>query len=50
MEQIDWSTEWLTSLVWLLRTYVITLVVFALVAWLLIRRTRWGPVRCFPRD
>ncbi len=42
MEQINWSTEWLTSLLWLLRTYVITLVVFALVVWLLIRRTRWG--------
>ena len=42
MEQIDWSTEWLTSLVWLARTFALTLVGFTLIAWLLIRRTRWG--------
>ena len=42
MEQINWSTEWLSSLVWLLRTYALTLVGFTLIAWLLIRRTRWG--------
>ena len=42
MEQIDWSTEWLTSLRWLLRTYAFTLIGFTVIAWLLIRRTRWG--------
>ncbi|HKH55197.1 MAG TPA: ABC transporter ATP-binding protein/permease [Propionibacteriaceae bacterium] len=42
MEQINWSTEWLTSLLWLARTFALTLVGFALIVWLLIRRTRWG--------
>ena len=42
MEQINWSTEWLTSLLWLLRTYALTLIGFTLIAWLLIRRSRWG--------
>ncbi len=42
MEQINWSTEWLTSLLWLLRTFALTLIGFTLIAWLLIRRTRWG--------
>ncbi|HEU5486019.1 MAG TPA: SbmA/BacA-like family transporter, partial [Microlunatus sp.] len=42
MEQIDWSTEWWTTLLWLLRTFALTVVGFVLIAWLLIRRTRWG--------
>jgi putative ATP-binding cassette transporter len=42
VEQINWSTEWLTSLLWLLRTFALTLIGFTLIAWLLIRRTRWG--------
>src|SRR5215207_1652923 len=42
MEQINWSTEWLTSLLWLARTFALTLVGFALIVRLLIRRTRWG--------
>jgi vitamin B12/bleomycin/antimicrobial peptide transport system ATP-binding/permease protein len=42
VEQINWSTEWLTSLLWLGRTFALTVVGFALIAWLLIRRTRWG--------
>jgi hypothetical protein len=42
MEQINWSTEWLTSLLWLARTFALTLVGFALIVWLLIRRSRWG--------
>ncbi len=42
MEQINWSTEWLTSLLWLLRTFALTVVAFVLIAWLLIKRTRWG--------
>jgi vitamin B12/bleomycin/antimicrobial peptide transport system ATP-binding/permease protein len=40
--EINWSTEWLTSLIWLARTFALTVVGFALIAWLLIRRTRWG--------
>jgi vitamin B12/bleomycin/antimicrobial peptide transport system ATP-binding/permease protein len=39
---IDWSTEWLTSLLWVLEVFVAVVIGFALVAWLLIRRTRWG--------
>jgi putative ATP-binding cassette transporter len=42
MESINWSTEWLTSLLWLLRVFVFTIVGFVLVAWFLIRRTSWG--------
>jgi vitamin B12/bleomycin/antimicrobial peptide transport system ATP-binding/permease protein len=42
VEPINWSTEWLTSLLWLARTFALTLVGFTLIAWLLIRRTRWG--------
>jgi putative ATP-binding cassette transporter len=39
---INWSTEWLTSLVWVLEVFIAVVVGFALVGWLLIRRTRWG--------
>jgi putative ATP-binding cassette transporter len=39
---IDWSTEWLTSLLWVGRVYAFTVIGFALVGWLLIRRTEWG--------
>jgi vitamin B12/bleomycin/antimicrobial peptide transport system ATP-binding/permease protein len=42
MESINWSTEWLTSLLWLLKVFVLTIVGFVLVAWFLIRRTGWG--------
>ena len=42
MESINWSTEWLTSLLWIARVFLFTLVGFALVGWFLIRRTRWG--------
>jgi putative ATP-binding cassette transporter len=42
MESLNWSTEWLTSLLWIARVFLFTLVGFALVAWFLIRRTRWG--------
>ncbi len=42
MEEIDWSREWLTSLLWVARVFVFTIIGFALVAWFLIRRTRWG--------
>jgi vitamin B12/bleomycin/antimicrobial peptide transport system ATP-binding/permease protein len=40
--EIDWSREWLTSLLWVARVFVFTVIGFALVAWFLIRRTRWG--------
>jgi putative ATP-binding cassette transporter len=42
MESINWSTEWLTSLLWLIKVFVLTIVGFVLVAWFLIRRTGWG--------
>jgi vitamin B12/bleomycin/antimicrobial peptide transport system ATP-binding/permease protein len=42
MESINWSTEWLTSLLWIARVFLFVLVGFALVSWFLIRRTRWG--------
>jgi vitamin B12/bleomycin/antimicrobial peptide transport system ATP-binding/permease protein len=40
--EIDWSTEWLTSLLWIGRVFLFVVIGFALVAWFLIRRTRWG--------
>jgi putative ATP-binding cassette transporter len=40
--QIDWSTEWLTSLLWIAKVFVFVLIGFTLIAWFLIRRTRWG--------
>ena len=42
MEQIDWSTEWWRSPVWIGGVYVLTLVGFALIGWLVIKRTGWG--------
>ena len=42
MESLDWSTEWLTSLLWIARVFLFVVVGFAFVAWLLIRRSRWG--------
>src|SRR6188472_3206341 len=39
---INWSTEWLNSLLWVFGVFVAVVVGFALIAWLLIRRTRWG--------
>jgi vitamin B12/bleomycin/antimicrobial peptide transport system ATP-binding/permease protein len=39
---IDWPTEWLTSLLWVGRVFAFTVIGFALVGWLLIRRTGWG--------
>jgi vitamin B12/bleomycin/antimicrobial peptide transport system ATP-binding/permease protein len=40
--EIDWSREWLTSLLWIARVFLFTVIGFLLVAWFLIRRTRWG--------
>ena len=42
MESINWSTEWLTSLLWIARVFLFTIVGFVLVGWFLIRRMRWG--------
>src|SRR6476646_5092310 len=42
MADINWSTEWLTSLLWVFRTFVLVLIGFVLVGWLLIKRTHWG--------
>jgi putative ATP-binding cassette transporter len=40
--EIDWSREWLTSLLWIARVFLFVVIGFALVGWFLIRRTRWG--------
>ncbi len=40
--EIDWSREWLTSLLWIARVFLFVVLGFALVGWFLIRRTRWG--------
>jgi putative ATP-binding cassette transporter len=39
---INWSTEWLKSLLWVLGVFAAVVIGFFLVGWLLIRRTRWG--------
>jgi vitamin B12/bleomycin/antimicrobial peptide transport system ATP-binding/permease protein len=40
--EIDWSREWLTSLLWIARVFLFTVIGFVLVGWFLIRRTSWG--------
>jgi putative ATP-binding cassette transporter len=42
VEQIDWSTEWWRSPVWVGGVFLLTLVGFVLIGWLLIKRTGWG--------
>ena len=42
VEPINWSTEWLASLLWVGRVFAFTLIGFTLVVWLLVRRTGWG--------
>jgi putative ATP-binding cassette transporter len=42
MESINWSTEWLTSLLWVGKVFLFVVIGFTLMAWFLIRRTRWG--------
>jgi putative ATP-binding cassette transporter len=42
VEQIDWSTEWWRSPVWIGGVFLLTLVGFALIGWLIIKRTGWG--------
>ena len=41
-QRINWSTEWLTTLGWVLGVYLASVLVFLLVGRLLIRRTGWG--------
>src|SRR3954454_6574145 len=40
--EINWSTEWLTSLLWIARVFLFVVIGFALIGWFLIRRTQWG--------
>jgi putative ATP-binding cassette transporter len=42
VNQVDWSTEWWRSPVWIGGVFVLTLVGFALIGSLLIKRTGWG--------
>jgi len=42
MPSVNWSTEWLHSLLWVFGVWVLVVVGFALVGWFLIRRTHWG--------
>jgi vitamin B12/bleomycin/antimicrobial peptide transport system ATP-binding/permease protein len=42
MPSVNWSTEWLQSLLWVFGVWVLVVVGFVLVGWFLIRRTRWG--------
>ena len=39
---VDWSTEWFTSIVWILGVTIAAAVGAALVGWLLARSTVWG--------
>ena len=40
--EINWSTEWLTSLLWIAKVFVFVVVGFVLIAWLLLKRARWA--------
>jgi vitamin B12/bleomycin/antimicrobial peptide transport system ATP-binding/permease protein len=40
--EINWSTEWLTSLLWVAKVFVFVVVGFVLIAWLLLKRARWA--------
>jgi vitamin B12/bleomycin/antimicrobial peptide transport system ATP-binding/permease protein len=42
VEQIEWSTEWWRSPAWVGGVFVLTVVGFAIIGWLLIKRTAWG--------
>jgi putative ATP-binding cassette transporter len=39
---LDWKHEWSASLIWSGTAFAITVAVFTVVAWLLVRFTRWG--------
>lgn len=40
--QVDWSTEWFTSIVWILGVTIAAAIGTTLVGWLLTRATEWG--------
>jgi putative ATP-binding cassette transporter len=40
--EINWSTEWLTSLLWIAKVFVFVVIGFVLIAWLLLKRARWA--------
>jgi vitamin B12/bleomycin/antimicrobial peptide transport system ATP-binding/permease protein len=42
VDTVDWGTEWLTSLLWILGVFVAALLVLGIVAVLLVRSTTWG--------
>jgi putative ATP-binding cassette transporter len=42
LDSVDWSTEWLSSLLWILGVFVATVIVLGLVAVLILRLTTWG--------
>jgi vitamin B12/bleomycin/antimicrobial peptide transport system ATP-binding/permease protein len=42
LDTVDWSTEWLTSLLWILGVWVATVIVLGIVAVLIARLTTWG--------
>ena len=42
MSGVDWSTEWFTSIVWIVSVTLAAAVGTALVGWLLVRSTQWG--------
>jgi putative ATP-binding cassette transporter len=42
VNQVDWSTEWWRSPIWIGGVFLLTLLGFVLIGWLLIRRTGWG--------
>ena len=42
MAGVDWSTEWFTSIVWILAVTIAAALGTALIGWLLVRSTVWG--------
>ena len=40
--QVDWSTEWLSSIVWIVAVTIIASLVSAIALWLVMRSTQWG--------
>ena len=39
---VDWSTEWFTSIVWIIGVTIASAVGCGLIGWLLARSTVWG--------
>ncbi len=42
MNQVDWSTEWWRSPLWIGGVFLVTILGFAIIGWLLVKRTGWG--------